>query len=177
MDSQNDNFPFLPSVLFPSKLHKPRPTSTKCLSLGNTVMWSILWGWNKMQGVLCTACKMSAITLHVFLQHLYLTSGILATQHMLTVIDFRCQRVSVTNSHMNKTATWLHKEHIRTTLVGEMLTVPRTMLKLLIHGNKFSRFSTAFTKHPTTAVQNAAMWPLKKCVTETLKYRQPVTWE
>jgi hypothetical protein len=47
----------------------------------------------------------------------------LATQHMLTVIDFQCQSITVTNSHMNKTATWLHRAYIRTTLVEEMLTV------------------------------------------------------
>jgi hypothetical protein len=123
MDSQHDNFPFLPSVLFPSKLHTPRPTSTKCMSLGNTVMWSILWGWNKMQGVLCTSLENVCHYFACFLQPLYPTSGILATQNMLTVIDFRCQRVIVTNSHMNKTATRLHREYIRTTLVGEMLTV------------------------------------------------------
>jgi len=33
----------------------------------------------------------------------------------------------------------------------------RIMLKLLIHRNKFSRFSTAFIKHPTAVDQNAAM--------------------
>jgi hypothetical protein len=122
MDSQKDDFPFLPSVLFLSKVHKPRPTSIKCLSLRNAVMWSILWGWNKIE---CTLHKPRKWCHYYacFLLHFYLTSGILTTQHALTVIDFWCQRVIITKSHTNKTATWLCMEYMRTTLVGEILTV------------------------------------------------------
>jgi len=51
------------------------------------------------------------------------------------------------------TAQGIHKNYTGRRNVNRS----RTILKLLIHGNKFSRFSTAFTKHPTTAAQNAAM--------------------
>ena len=155
MDCQNVYFPFLPSVLFPSKLHNSRPTSTKCLSLGNIVMWSILWGWNEMQGVQPGKC--------LPLLCMFFAASLSDFRNFGPTTRVDCKRLSVPKGHCYQQS---YKQNCHMTAQGffyknytgrRNVNSSRTMLKLLIHGNKFSRFSTALTKHPTTEAQNAAM--------------------
>lgn len=102
MDCLKVYFPFLPSVLFPLNfITLGQPAQSAChqeiLSCGQT----------SGAGIKCRVYSLENVCHYFkcFLQHLYLTSGILAPQHVLTAIDFQCQRVTVTNNHTNKTVT------------------------------------------------------------------------
>lgn len=156
MDSQNDNIPFLPSVLFPLNFTSlDQPAQSDChqeiLSCGQSSGVGIKCRVYFAQPGKCLPllCMFFAASLSNFRNFGHTTR---VDCNRLSVPKGHCYQQSYEqNCHM--IAQGIYKNYTGRRNVNSS----RTMLKLLIHGNKFGRMSTAFTKHPTTVAQNAAV--------------------